>query len=213
MGTRCSPIRPARCANSASAPASATVSSSRCRRTTFSVDGLASAIEATRRVPRRSSAARTSAAANCSAGDGNAPELSAWGNEGASVGFMQFHRVAVLSLVLLAATPGLAQQPARNSDHHQPQPPDQKSAGSGVLRLLPAESVTEHSLDTAQGRLTYTATADTIPLYGQSGDQIAAIFYTSYVAKNGGAQRPLTFVFNGGPGAASAFLNLGLVGP
>jgi carboxypeptidase C (cathepsin A) len=27
------------------------------------------------------------------------------------------------------------------------------------------------------------------------------------------ASRPLTFVFNGGPGAASAFLNLGLVGP
>ena len=37
------------------------------------------------------------------------------------------------------------------------------------------------------------------------------MFYTAYVAK--GANRPLTFVFNGGPGAASAFLNLGLVGP
>ena len=31
--------------------------------------------------------------------------------------------------------------------------------------------------------------------------------------KNGGANRPLTFAFNGGPGAASAFLHLGLVGP
>ena len=31
--------------------------------------------------------------------------------------------------------------------------------------------------------------------------------------KNAGANRPLTFVFNGGPGAASAFLHLGLVGP
>ncbi len=39
------------------------------------------------------------------------------------------------------------------------------------------------------------------------------MFYTAYVAKNGGRHRPLTFVFNGGPGAASAFLNLGLVGP
>ena len=31
--------------------------------------------------------------------------------------------------------------------------------------------------------------------------------------KDGDAKRPLTFVFNGGPGAASAFLHLGLVGP
>ncbi len=35
----------------------------------------------------------------------------------------------------------------------------------------------------------------------------------SYVAKNAQPNRPLTFVFNGGPGAASAFLHLGLVGP
>ncbi len=40
------------------------------------------------------------------------------------------------------------------------------------------------------------------------------MFYTAYVAKSANASaRPVTFVFNGGPGAASAFLNLGLVGP
>jgi carboxypeptidase C (cathepsin A) len=39
------------------------------------------------------------------------------------------------------------------------------------------------------------------------------VFYTAYVAKNAQPNRPLTFVFNGGPGAASAFLHLGLVGP
>ena len=38
-------------------------------------------------------------------------------------------------------------------------------------------------------------------------------FYTAYIAKNAAPNRPLTFVFNGGPGAASAFLHLGLVGP
>ena len=40
------------------------------------------------------------------------------------------------------------------------------------------------------------------------------MFYTAYVVKTANpANRPVTFVFNGGPGAASAFLNLGLVGP
>jgi carboxypeptidase C (cathepsin A) len=42
---------------------------------------------------------------------------------------------------------------------------------------------------------------------------MAKIFYTSYAAKNRTPSRPLTFAFNGGPGAASAYLHLGLMGP
>jgi carboxypeptidase C (cathepsin A) len=42
---------------------------------------------------------------------------------------------------------------------------------------------------------------------------LAELFSTSYVASTAGPSRPVTFVFNGGPGAASAFLHLGLVGP
>ena len=83
----------------------------------------------------------------------------------------------------------------------------------GVLRLLPTDAVTEHSIETPRGKLDYTATAGTLAFYDQSGDQSASVFYTAYVAKNATANRPLTFVFNGGPGAASAFLHLGLVGP
>ena len=83
----------------------------------------------------------------------------------------------------------------------------------GVLRLLPGDSVTEHSIDTPRGKLAYTATAGTLAFFDPSGERSASVFYTAYVAKNAGANRPLTFVFNGGPGAASAYLHLGLVGP
>jgi carboxypeptidase C (cathepsin A) len=89
----------------------------------------------------------------------------------------------------------------------------QQQPTKGMLRLLPDDSVTDHEIDTAQGKLAYTATAGTLRFYDQSGEQSAAVFYTAYVLKNGDAKRPLTFVFNGGPGAASAFLHLGLVGP
>ena len=88
-----------------------------------------------------------------------------------------------------------------------------RETGGSVLRLLPADSVTEHSIDTGHGRLAYTATAGTLPFYDQSGEKSAAVFYTAYAAKDAGPNRPLTFVFNGGPGAASAFLHLGLAGP
>jgi len=119
--------------------------------------------------------------------------------------------VAALS-VLVAATafaqdhPGHPAPSGEQSNH-------QERTGTSVLSLLPADSVTEHSIDTAAGKLPYTATAGTFSLFDQSGERSAAVFYTAYVAKTNDPRRPLTFVFNGGPGAASAFLNLGLVGP
>jgi carboxypeptidase C (cathepsin A) len=90
----------------------------------------------------------------------------------------------------------------------------QAAVGAGVLRLLPPDAVTQHSIEVGGAKLDYTATAGTLSLFDQSGERSAAIYYTAYVAKGADpANRPLTFVFNGGPGAASAFLNLGLVGP
>jgi carboxypeptidase C (cathepsin A) len=85
---------------------------------------------------------------------------------------------------------------------------------TGVLALLPADSVTEHTLDLGGEKLSYSATAGTLTLFDQNGERSAAIFYTAYTLK--GAEpgtRPVTFVFNGGPGAASAYLHLGVVGP
>jgi carboxypeptidase C (cathepsin A) len=125
---------------------------------------------------------------------------------------------SVLRLALaLFFTGALAAASAKDAPkapaHGEPAHTAQHESGKGVLRLLPADAITEHSIDTPHGKLAYTATAGTLPFYDQSGDQSAAVFYTAYVAKNAGANRPITFVFNGGPGAASAFLHLGLVGP
>ncbi|MGO7029150.1 carboxypeptidase, partial [Rhizobium johnstonii] len=89
----------------------------------------------------------------------------------------------------------------------------QSGARDGVLKLLPADSVTEHVSTIGGRKIAYTATAGTLDLFGPDGAQTGAIFYTAYVARDGGPNRPLTFAFNGGPGAASAFLHLGLVGP
>jgi carboxypeptidase C (cathepsin A) len=127
-------------------------------------------------------------------------------------------RRPLLTLMLLAvAGAALAQDPHSDSDRSSQRGGGQQSGGqqgSGVLSLLPADSVTEHSVDLPSGKLAYTATAGTFSLFDQSGERSAAIFYTAFVAKSDNpAARPVTFVFNGGPGAASAFLNLGLVGP
>ena len=125
-------------------------------------------------------------------------------------------RRPLLALVIaFAVTAAFAQEhaghPAGDRGHAEQGRPEQNTPG--VLSLLPADSVTEHSIDTPQGRLAYTATAGTLSMFDQSGERSAAVFYTAFVAKSNAERRPLTFVFNGGPGAASAFLNLGLVGP
>jgi carboxypeptidase C (cathepsin A) len=121
--------------------------------------------------------------------------------------------LALAILIAGALSPVAAQDKGRQGKGGNASQAQHQPADKGILRLLPADSVTDHAIDTAQGKLAYTATAGTLAFYDQSGDQSAAVFYTAYVAKNGGPNRPLTFAFNGGPGAASAFLNLGLVGP
>jgi carboxypeptidase C (cathepsin A) len=117
---------------------------------------------------------------------------------------------AFLALVLGTAVPALAEE-------HPPQTQsasEQRQARAGVLSLLPADAVTEHTVDTRSGKIAYTATAGTLPIFDQSGERKVAIFYTAYVARDTDrANRPVTFVFNGGPGAASVYLHLGVVGP
>src|SRR5262245_25040879 len=57
---------------------------------------------------------------------------------------------------------------------------ERRASDKGVLRLLPADSVTEHAIDTPRGKLAYTATAGTLAFFDQSGEQSASVFYTAY---------------------------------
>ena len=125
--------------------------------------------------------------------------------------------LAALTLVAVA-TAAIAQEHPGRGGGERPNRSEgagrQEQSGPGVLSLLPGDAVTQHSITLANGKLDYTATAGTFSLFDQSGERSAAIFYTAYTAKSDNpARRPVTFVFNGGPGAASAFLHLGLVGP
>lgn len=115
---------------------------------------------------------------------------------------LRFPLLTLLSLLALA--PPVAAQDTANR---------QAPAGPGVLRLLPLDATTEKTVTIGGHTVAYTATAGTLSLFDQNGERSAAVFYTAYVAKNADARRPLTFAFNGGPGAASTYLHLGLAGP
>jgi carboxypeptidase C (cathepsin A) len=77
------------------------------------------------------------------------------------------------------------------------------------------DSVTTHQVKIGGRTLSYTATAGQLPVVGESGEKEADIFYVYYSAGSDKQrqQRPLMFLFNGGPGAAAVWLHLGAVGP
>jgi carboxypeptidase C (cathepsin A) len=115
-------------------------------------------------------------------------------------------------LVSLATAPALLTQAVLA----QARPPESAPlpGAAGVLRLLPQDAVSEKEITLGGRKIVYAATAGTLSLFDQSGERSAAVFYVAYVAKGTDARRrPVTFVFNGGPGAASTYLNLGLAGP
>jgi carboxypeptidase C (cathepsin A) len=76
---------------------------------------------------------------------------------------------------------------------------------------LPQQVTSHHSLALPDRQLAYDAVAETLPVRNAKGVETASVFTISYLAA--GAGRPVSFVFNGGPGAASVFLHLGALGP
>ncbi|MGJ4997874.1 S10 family peptidase [Bradyrhizobium sp. HKCCYLS3077] len=138
-------------------------------------------------------------------------------------------------LLALAVTVMLAGQPVCAQDTPPAAAPTQDAVAPGVHRSgsagtraasppsspstadqhkLPADSTTTQTLELPGRTLSFTATAGSIRLFDDKGEPQADIAYTSYQLDGvDRATRPVTFFFNGGPGASSAYLQLGNAGP
>jgi carboxypeptidase C (cathepsin A) len=102
-------------------------------------------------------------------------------------------------LLILLALPG-----ARAADDKPP----------GAPADPPAYVETRHTMTVGGHPLEYRAIAETIGLTDQKGEPSASVYTIAYLAEPAaGQRRPVAFVFNGGPGAASVFLHLGALGP
>lgn len=72
---------------------------------------------------------------------------------------------------------------------------------------------TRHSGRFGGQSLRYRAIAGETHLRNDDGEPVAALFSIAYVAEDADQGRPVTFVFNGGPGSASVWLHMGMLGP
>lgn len=93
---------------------------------------------------------------------------------------------------------------------------EQRAAPPAQPKPVPPEksSITEHDLSLGGKTLHYKATAGNLLIEGDDGPN-ASVFYVAYMLTGvaDSRSRPVTFLYNGGPGSASMWLHMGSVGP
>lgn len=113
-------------------------------------------------------------------------------------------RGLLMALVLGAALPGfaVAQDKAETKEEAAAKPVPE-----------PVMFTSTHSGTFGGQKMTYRVEAGETHIPGKDGEPAASLFTISYIRENARGPRPVSFVFNGGPGSASVWLHLGLLGP
>ena len=115
-------------------------------------------------------------------------------------------------LLMVAGIPASAQKvEEKPADKPAEKPKDEKKPATPEEKVVQ----TKHTVRVGGQEIKYTATAGTILLKLEDGTPKASVFYVAYTRDDVSdtAKRPVTFTFNGGPGAASIWLHLGALGP
>ncbi len=102
-------------------------------------------------------------------------------------------------LALVLAGPTAAQDPGADG----PEAPEQ------------ARWETSHSIDVQGQAVEYDAVVSSITLTDDDGAPTGELFYTAYLRTDvpDRGSRPIVFAYNGGPGSASFWLHMGIMGP
>lgn len=74
-------------------------------------------------------------------------------------------------------------------------------------------STTRHTANINGRKVDYTAVAGTLTLRDDTGKATASMFYVAYILEPRDSRRPITFLYNGGPGSSSMWLHMASFGP
>ena len=128
------------------------------------------------------------------------------------------HGLVVLTVALGLVPSALIAQDRRMTA--SPSDTAVQHAGNDSLKLAEIANrpavVTRHSMQLNGKRLDYTATTGMLAIRDEkSGASEGYMFYVAYTRDGSGnpATRPITFVFNGGPGSSTVWLHMGAFGP
>ncbi len=111
---------------------------------------------------------------------------------------------------------GVQLDPADQANAQGPSSEQAKAAEASSPNSPQEESsVTEHSIILDGRTIPYRATASTLLLKNDKGEPIALMYSVAYTRSDVSdpSRRPIAFLYNGGPGAASLWLHMGAFGP
>src|SRR5438132_5005456 len=104
-----------------------------------------------------------------------------------------------------------AQQPAAPRDE-----PDGQPATRNEVATVAEEKISQssHTIRLDGREIKYSATAGTLPIRLDDGKIAARMFFVAYTKDGEDAKtRPVSFLYNGGPGAATIWLHMGSFAP
>src|SRR5262249_43621449 len=115
----------------------------------------------------------------------------------------------LMALPVIAAAQAKADEPTKTEaqkgekDVNKEPPPTEKAV------------TTAHSVQVGDLSLAYKATAGTLIIRDDKGTPDASMFYVAYTAdgEKDATKRPITFLYNGGPGSSSIWLHMGSFAP
>lgn len=120
---------------------------------------------------------------------------------------------ALLLIALFVALPAVAGAPATPHQQEQPQAPEPPDKVAH-MKIPEAPVVSTGSITLNGKSINYEATTGFTDLFDDEEKPQAKIFSVSYVAKSPvKLPRPVTFIYNGGPGSATIFTHIGAFGP
>ena len=122
-------------------------------------------------------------------------------------------QIGLLSLSLLNGAAYAAEPPETD----EPSPPEKAEPKKAEeTPPAPTAKVTHHQITLGGQAIKYTATVGWLIIKDKKKDEpIARFGYTAYTLDGvkDASRRPVTFAFNGGPGSASIWLHMGVLGP
>jgi carboxypeptidase C (cathepsin A) len=124
-------------------------------------------------------------------------------------------RLSPFAPLALAALLALG-SPLVHADDAPPPAKAQADADAKPALPVPPERAvtTKHSVRIGDRTISYKATAGTLLIRDDKGQPTVSVFYVAYTADGDRpGKRPLTFLYNGGPGSSSMWLHMGSFGP
>ena len=128
------------------------------------------------------------------------------------------HRILGICAVVLLLCGQAARVAAQEPNKDTKPAADAKAAEAKPAEANPPKEetfITDHTIHIGGQTIAYRATASTTLLKDDKGEPTALIYSTAYTRSDvkDFNQRPIAFVYNGGPGSSSIWLHMGAFGP